>query len=79
VFWLTVGGPIMGSARTPGELAAFPLGFFLGIVGTQAGLVLAVHRAASVASVRWGTLRRASGALLLAAGGYLAVSAVRAP
>ena len=53
-FWPTVGGPVMGSARTPGELAAFPLGFFLGIVGTQAGLVPTVHRAASVASVRRG-------------------------
>ncbi|MEO2240796.1 MAG: LysE family translocator [Euryarchaeota archaeon] len=76
VFWLTVGGPIMGSARTPVELAAFPLGFFLGIVGTQAGLVLVVHRAASISSVRWRTLRRVSGALLLAAGGYLAASSV---
>ena len=51
-FWLTVGGPIMGSARTPGELAAFPLGFFLGIVGTQAGPVLAAGGYPAVSAVR---------------------------
>jgi hypothetical protein len=72
-----VGSSIMSAARSPAELLAFPAGFFLGIVGTQAAIALAVHRTATIApEERLHDLRRLSGALLLAAAGYLAYTSL---
>ncbi|WP_457620957.1 LysE family translocator, partial [Methanopyrus sp.] len=73
VFWLTVGSSVMGSARSIAEMVAFPVGFFLGIVSTQAGIAVAVHRALSLAPAeRLSGARWLSGLLLLGAAGYLA-------
>ncbi len=77
VFWLTVGSSVMSAASSPVELLAFPAGFFLGIVSTQAAIALAVHRTATIApEERLHDLRRLSGALLLAAAGYLAYASL---
>ncbi|WP_456483471.1 LysE family translocator [Methanopyrus kandleri] len=78
VFWLTVGSSMMGSARSLPEMVAFPVGFFLGIVSTQAGIAVVVHRALSLTPAeRVGGTRRLSGVLLLGAAAYLAYVSLR--
>ncbi|WP_456482174.1 LysE family transporter [Methanopyrus sp.] len=78
VFWLTVGSSVMGSVRSIAGLVAFPAGFFLGIIGVQAGIALAVHRVLSIVPAeRVDGLKRLSGILLLGAAAYLAYTSLR--
>ncbi len=73
LFWLTVGPAVMAEARSFLGKVTFPIGFFAGIVGTQAGIAWAVHRAASMAPAeKIAAARRYCGLLLLGAAGYLA-------
>ncbi len=73
LFWLTVGPAAMADARSFLGKVTFPIGFFAGIVGTQAGIAWAVHRAASMAPAeRIAAAKRYCGLLLLGAAGYLA-------
>jgi threonine/homoserine/homoserine lactone efflux protein len=52
LFWLLVGGPILVQAREAGWLpvAAFLLGYYATIVGSNVGLALVVHRSIGLLS-----------------------------
>ncbi len=77
LFWLTVGPAAMADAGPGLGKVAFPLGFFAGIVGTQAGIAWIVHRAASIAPAeKIAAARRYCGLLLVGAAAYLAFDSI---
>jgi threonine/homoserine/homoserine lactone efflux protein len=54
LFWLLVGGPLLTQARLEGlaAVAAFLLGYYATIVGSNVGLALALHRSVGKLSER---------------------------
>jgi threonine/homoserine/homoserine lactone efflux protein len=72
LFWFLVGGPTLAQARnvSPAAVAAFAIGYYATIVGSNVGLALALHRWMGRLS------QRMYRAILLAASALLAIYGV---
>jgi threonine/homoserine/homoserine lactone efflux protein len=74
IFWLGVGAPMLRAAwsRGGGYAAAWVVLFYVGLVGSKAGLAVAIGRGRRVVTTRWlGRLIVASAAVMVAIGGWL--------